>query len=141
MEVSPLSARHLTRRDRQRRPAWLANKEYHEIPPHRGLAIGHVQVRTFHFSFLQPANVRPGEKDFLDLIMYGLRVERPSDSDSPDVPGTIASTKRRLLGILGLFVAVSLYEGLTVCWIARSMVSLWRLGTPRPASYMKFQSA
>jgi hypothetical protein len=57
VEVSPLSARHLTRRDRQRRAAWLANKECHEIPPQRCLTIGHVQVLTFHFSFLQPANV------------------------------------------------------------------------------------
>src|SRR5208337_663542 len=68
MEVSPLSARHLARRDRQGRSAWLANKEYHEIPPRLCLPVGDVQVLTFHFSFLQPANVRPREKDFLDLI-------------------------------------------------------------------------
>jgi hypothetical protein len=56
--------------------------------------------------------------------MYGLRVERPSDCDSPHVLGTTASTKKRLLGMPGLFVAVSLDDDLTLSRIARSMISL-----------------
>jgi len=56
--------------------------------------------------------------------MYGQRVERPTDRDSPDVLASIATTKRRQLGMLGLFVALSLDDDLTVSRIARSMISL-----------------
>src|ERR1039457_3084160 len=51
MEISPLSARHLPRRDGQRPATWLANKEYHEIQPRRCLTIGHVEALASNFPF------------------------------------------------------------------------------------------
>ena len=56
----------------------------------------------------------------LGCHMYGRRVERPSDCDSPHALGTIAGTKRRLLGMPRLFVAVSLDDDLTACHSERS---------------------